>query len=201
MDTPASSGDSANDSFHIDRLASLSDGVFAVSMTLLAYNVHLPHGSLTEVQLRAQLAEAVPDVRALILSFCVAAMFWRGNQHLLRLMRQNRYVLQYPTLVFLLSMVFLPITTSLYGTYGTARPAALIYSSNLALIALLQLLLRLWVLSGGTRLLRFRFRNIAPALYVAVILVTSVLLCFVDPKLSEVLWFAALGGPIVARFT
>jgi uncharacterized membrane protein len=40
----------------MDRLASLSDGVFAVAMTLLAYNVRVPRSPLTDAQLRSSSA-------------------------------------------------------------------------------------------------------------------------------------------------
>lgn len=200
MDRPGSP-DCTDATFSVDRLASLSDGVFAVAMTLLAYNVRVPHGPLPEAQLLARLADALPDIRALILSFCAAAMFWRGHQNLLRLMRNSGRTLLMPTLAFLLSLVFLPISTSLYGAFGAAKPVAWIYGANLALIASLQLLLRFCVLSGERRSLPAWLRALAPSLYTSAVFILSVLFSFIEPRMSEALWYAAFGAPIVARLT
>jgi uncharacterized membrane protein len=43
-------------SWDVQRLAALSDGIFAVAMTLLAYNVHVPNAPLDDRQLGVELA-------------------------------------------------------------------------------------------------------------------------------------------------
>jgi uncharacterized membrane protein len=81
----------------------------------------------------------VPDVLALVLSFSAAALFWRGHTKLLAVMRESGRAPVFPALVFLLFVVFLPISTNFYGTFGALPTVALLYGGNLAVIALLQL--------------------------------------------------------------
>ncbi|HEV8185504.1 MAG TPA: TMEM175 family protein [Chthoniobacterales bacterium] len=104
--------------FSVERLASLSDGVFAVAMTLLAYNIHIPIGPLNEAGLRGALARMVPAVMALVLSFFAAVMFWMGHQRLLGMMRQSGRIIYPPSFILLLLIILLPISTNLYGTFG-----------------------------------------------------------------------------------
>ncbi len=85
--------------FSVERLASLSDGVFAVAMTLLAYNIHIPIGPLNEAGLRGALARMVPAVMALVLSFFAAVMFWMGHQRLLGMMRQSGGTIYPPSFI------------------------------------------------------------------------------------------------------
>ncbi len=134
--------------FSVERLASLSDGVFAVAMTLLAYNIHIPIGPLNEAGLRGALARMVPAVMALVLSFFAAVMFWMGHQRLLGIMRQSDRIIDPPSFILLLLIILLPITTNLYGTSGATPSIALLYSVNLAGIVLSRVFLSFWLVRG-----------------------------------------------------
>ncbi|MBA2412369.1 MAG: DUF1211 domain-containing protein [Burkholderiaceae bacterium] len=114
----------------------------------------LAAAALTDLELRSQLASNGPDLIALLLSFSVAAMFWRGNQKLLSMMRQSDRPAIFPSLAFLLSVVFLPISTTLYGAFGATRTVAVIYSGNLAVIGILQFCLWLHTLGQPLRTIR-----------------------------------------------
>jgi uncharacterized membrane protein len=65
---------------HIDmpRLAALSDGIFAVAMTLLVAAISLPKnsGDLGGVTPGAALLAALPQFKAIAISFFVAAAYW-----------------------------------------------------------------------------------------------------------------------------
>jgi uncharacterized membrane protein len=63
----------------VQRLAALSDGIFAVAMTLLAYNVHVPSAPLSERQLGVELGRMLGEALSLLMSFAVAAMFWMSH--------------------------------------------------------------------------------------------------------------------------
>ncbi len=185
----------------VDRLAALSDGIFAVAMTLLAFNVHLPQPPLTDLELRSQLTRTWPDLIALLLSFSAAAMFWRGNQRLLRLMRQSDRPAIFPSLAFLLSVVFLPISTTLYGTFGATRTVAMIYSGNLAVIGILQFSLWLHTLWQPSVRSGPRLPHYAPSLYASAVFSSAFLISFWKPRLAQYIWFAAFAAPLIARLT
>ena len=178
---PSPPADADETAFSVNRLASLSDGVFAVAMTLLAYNVHVARGPLTDAQVHVQLGGIVPDVMALILSISAAALFRHNHTQLLAVMRQSGRALFYPTLAFLLSVVFLPISTNLSGTLGATLTVALTYGGNLAVIAFLQLGLWLLTLAGQPSSRRARLVHLAPALYTCAVFATSVLIGLAMP--------------------
>ena len=188
-------------SFSADRLASLNDGVFAVAMTLLAYNVHLPHGPLSDRELRAQLGATEHDLRALCLSFAVAAMFWRGHINLLNTMRQSGRLLVSPTLVFLFFVVLLPITTNLYGTFGATRTTVPLYVGNLGVLALIQLALWIVALTGLPLSRKQRLLRLVPSLYVSTIFLLAILISFFNPAAAMTACIAAFISPLVVRLT
>jgi uncharacterized membrane protein len=66
--------------FFARRLEVLSDTVFGISMTLLAYNLPTP-ASYREAPSWRQFAESMtPRLKALLLSFLVAGLFWLSHQ-------------------------------------------------------------------------------------------------------------------------
>jgi hypothetical protein len=79
----------------IARLAALSDGVFAVAMTLLVVALPLPRNAadLQGRPLSEHLLTLLPQFRAVVISFVVAAAFWRAHHDFFRaLVRADRTV-------------------------------------------------------------------------------------------------------------
>ena len=66
------------------RLASLSDCIFAVAMTLLTFSVRIPDHGVDPAKLPEELTRMWNESFGLVLSFAIAAMFWIGHFHLLR---------------------------------------------------------------------------------------------------------------------
>jgi uncharacterized membrane protein len=137
------------DHFEMRRLEDLSNTIFGVAMTLLAS--HFPRGPF---QNDAPVWSTIwstyqSSIVALLLSFVVAGMFWISHQR--RLVYEplaTRSVL-YLNLLFLLSVIALPITTGLYGTYGNARDIVVLYSCHLAVMSGLNAIL--WLLAALPR--------------------------------------------------
>jgi uncharacterized membrane protein len=65
----------SNSSLDIQRLSALSDGIFAVAMTLLAFSIHLPESSAAG-RLATELTRMYHEGIGLVVSFWIAAMFW-----------------------------------------------------------------------------------------------------------------------------
>lgn len=123
------------------RLEALSDGIYAVVLTLLVLDLKLPvQGELAGAALNAALLALLPKALLWLLSFWVASIFWLAQSRVLtHYAHLDRAALQIE-LTHLALITLLPFSTSLIGEQGDEVISALIYSAHLALLALLSLL-------------------------------------------------------------
>ena len=127
----------------LGRLLALSDGVFAIAMTLLALDLHVPalNGHVTSQQLIHALAQNTDSYWSFILSFYVIAVYWGGHRRLMRSVVVFNPNLVRDTVFLLLIVAALPFPTSVLGKYGGTPFALALYGAfnalaTLALIAL-----------------------------------------------------------------
>lgn len=154
----------------VQRLAALSDGIFAVAMTLLAFNVHVPNPPLTDEQLGVELGRMLGEAGGLLMSFAVAVMFWVSHFRLFCMIRQADYLFTLVNFGLLFSVVLLPISTSFRAAFGLSKTAAVVFGLNLALLSALNLFL--WVyavrkrwLPGIDRRFPAILLDLAPSVY------------------------------------
>jgi len=119
-----------------NRLEAFSDGVFAVAITLLVLDVHVPSGG----HLWHQLAEQWPSFAAFFVSFWVIGIIWVNHHAVLdHLARADRGVL-FLNLLLLFSIVFIPFSTSLLAEHLKSgedeQVAAAVYSVSMTLMSL-----------------------------------------------------------------
>src|SRR5260370_28564109 len=76
----------------VERLAALSDGIFAVAMTLLVLDLHTPikEAIHSEEDLWRMLVGMSPQLVTYLMSFLTLAIFWNGQQAQLKLFRARR---------------------------------------------------------------------------------------------------------------
>jgi uncharacterized membrane protein len=118
---------------NLERLAALSDGIFAVAMTLLVLDLHIPtaaqvHG---ERELLVALASLGPQWIAYGMSFLTLGIFWAGQQTQLNHLAEGTRDLTWIHLGFLFAITLLPLSTRLLAEFITYRGALLIYWLNI----------------------------------------------------------------------
>jgi TMEM175 potassium channel family protein len=86
---------------------------------------------------------------ALLLSFVAAGMFWFSHQRRLAYEPHATRSVVFLNLLFLLSVIALPITSGLFGTYEDAPDVAVLYSGHLAVTSGLKVIL--WLLASLPR--------------------------------------------------
>lgn len=147
----------------IGRLAALSDGIFAVAMTILILNVHVPTAALSHVEqplwagdalrleaaLWSALAPLAPQVLTYLLSFLTLGIFWTGQQTQLNHFSHSDHRLTWIHLIFLLVVVIMPFSTALLTVFITYRLAMLVYWLNIFLLGLLLLVSLRYALHAG----------------------------------------------------
>src|SRR4051794_181649 len=109
------------------RLEALSNTIFGVAMTLLAYD--LPKASrFANAPAWIDLVNAYAQpVIALMISFIVAGVFWLSHQRRLTFAPEGSRGEVLLNLIFLLSIVMLPVTNGLYGAYRLDSVVAVTY--------------------------------------------------------------------------
>ncbi|KQX43442.1 hypothetical protein ASD97_25550 [Streptomyces sp. Root63] len=122
-----------------DRLITLSDGIFAIAMTLLALEVRVAP-DLDSEQFHDALREAVPQLAAYALSFLILSIFWRDQRQILLMSAKTGGLPQHLALAVLGMIALVPFPTSILAEYGAREPLAVaMYAATICLIDLLQL--------------------------------------------------------------
>lgn len=120
------------------RLEALSDGIFAIVMTLLVLEIKVPTG-VPHGQLAHALAQPVRDWIALVITFAISARFWVLQHRLFDLLEHIKPRTVITTFVFLGLITVLPFTTALWG-HNIAEPLAFgLYFGHQFLIAVAML--------------------------------------------------------------
>ena len=127
----------------LGRLLTLSDGVFAIAMTLLALDLQVPSlkGHVASQQLIDALAQHTDSYWSFLLSFYVIALYWGGHRRLMRSVRVFNANLVRDTIFLLLIVAALPFPTSVLGKYGGTAFALALYGAFNALATLALILL------------------------------------------------------------
>lgn len=117
----------------VERLAALSDGVFAVALTLLVLDIHPPpaeaiHG---EQDLWHAVLALFPRLLMYVMSFLTLGIFWLGQQTQLNHLARSNRSLTWMHLVFLFAVSITPFSTALLAGFTAYRTALLIYWGNI----------------------------------------------------------------------
>ena len=87
------------------RVLALNDGVFAIVITLLVLEVHVP--DLARGQpLADALREVWPSFVAFLISFVVVAISWAGHRDLFTLIRRTDRVLVWLNILYLMPLFY-----------------------------------------------------------------------------------------------
>ena len=120
------------------RLEALSDGIYAVALTLLALDLKLPALShASNAALDVELANLLPKALIWLLAFWVAALFWLAQSRALRQYHELDKRAVQIELAQLALITLLPFTSSLVAEHGDLGEAAVLYSVHLTLMAVL----------------------------------------------------------------
>jgi uncharacterized membrane protein len=118
---------------NIQRLAALSDGIFAVAMTLLVLDLHLPAVAQvhSERDFRVALAALGSQWIAYGMSFITLGIFWVAQQTQLNHIEEGSRDLTWIHLGFLFAITFMPFSTRMLTAFITYRGELVIYWLNI----------------------------------------------------------------------
>jgi len=126
----------------LGRLEALTDGIFAVTMTLLVLDLKLEERMSDDPsRVWADLLALLPYIDDYVISFVVLCVFWLAHIRLMRRLRAIDSTFAWTNLAFLLFTTFVPPLTSWIGhRAGQPAPAA-VYGVNLILILVAEMLM------------------------------------------------------------
>jgi uncharacterized membrane protein len=125
----------------LQRLAGISDGIFAVSMTLLVLGLAVPLtiSHPTEGELWNELMNLGSNVLIYTLSFMTLGIFWVGQStQMSQLVRSNRHY-AWLMLTFLFAVTLLPFSTGVLAHFSNLRVALVEYWLNIVLLGFMLL--------------------------------------------------------------
>jgi uncharacterized membrane protein len=121
-----------------ERIAALSDGIFAVAMTLLVLGVTLPAAGSVRPGDESGLVNALlglgPRMLAYVMSFLTLGIFWVGQHTQLTHMHRSDRRLTWIYLGFLFGVTLVPLSTAVVAQFIAYRVAVLVYWLNLLIL-------------------------------------------------------------------
>jgi uncharacterized membrane protein len=125
----------------VERLAALSDGIFAVAMTLLVLDLRAPAAAAihSERDLWQALVMLSPRLLIFLMSVMTIGIFWVGQQTQFNHFARSDRNLAWIHIAFLCAVSLTPFTTSLLAEFIHYRIALLVYWFNILLLGLMLL--------------------------------------------------------------
>jgi uncharacterized membrane protein len=189
---PQAEGDETADGEGIGRILALSDGVFAIAITLLTFEVAVP-ATISDAGLPKALLGLWPRYLAYVVSFVVIARFWVTHREAFRLIARDDAVLVWLNLLLLMFVAFLPFPTTVLGEHAGSSVAAVFYASSVILASIASAAYW-WYASGTGNLLKsdagraqvraLRARGLSGAVFFGLTLPIAVF----APYAAEIAW-------------
>lgn len=135
------------------RLENLTDGIFAIVMTILVLELKVPDlpGAVTSNDIIAAITAAAAPLLAYVLAFMILFTYWRAHNYIVSALAKNVDTwLSNINTIFLLFVGLVPFTSYLLGRYHNNQAAIFIFGVNVVAIGLSLYWLRYYALTAGT---------------------------------------------------
>lgn len=129
----------ARGSVEFGRVVALTDGIYAVAMTLLVVSIGVPR--VEPALLEQELLSAHGDLLTFVIAVAVLAFYWLSNFHFVRHLEAVDSVYSGLNMIYLALVAFLPLPTALLDRYSSQPITAILYLSSLLAISLMELVL------------------------------------------------------------
>jgi uncharacterized membrane protein len=120
------------------RIEAFSDGVFAIAITLLIIEVHVPLRAHADT-LSHELLDAWPSYMGYLTSFLTIGVMWLNHHRVFTLIDRYDHTHMLLNLLMLLLIAFLPFPTAVLAQFietDGARAAVALYGCTMVLIAI-----------------------------------------------------------------
>jgi uncharacterized membrane protein len=199
--------------FQLERMILFSDAVFAIVITLMAIEIHVPEVHFTSNdELARELIKLLPNVIAYTASFVFIGFTWYQHLEVFSLLKDYDKGLVVRNLAMLFFIGLFPFSATL-----VARPnngiflTILIYFSIILLCKCAQLALHHYILikkpqlrinaDAHEELMKFKKSRVVIIMLVIMFILTSTTLFLIDdPELKPIAWWWFFLFPILLRY-
>jgi uncharacterized membrane protein len=177
------------------RLDQLSDGIFAIVMTILVFQIKLPAiwGPIDNLGLWQEIEKLFPLLLSYALSFALLFTYWRAHHFFISIYAKNvDSMLININALFFMFISLVPFSASVLGQFSKNELSVIIFSIHIILIGLCLYWMRRYVLYSehiknpeiSKREIRgSTIRTIAPVFFALI----AIPLCFFSIKLAIIL--------------
>ena len=167
------------------RLEAFSDGVLAIIITIMVLEIKVPRGD----DLSA-LAPLLPALLGYVLSFVYVGIYWSNHHHMLHATHRINGSVMWANLHLLFWLSLVPVVTTWLGEYPFAAWPTAIYGVLLFMAALAYLVLERTIVAynGRDSALAAAIGKELKGKVSSVIYVVAILLAFVRPWISDILY-------------
>jgi uncharacterized membrane protein len=119
-----------------NRIEALSDGIFAIVMTLLVLELHVPElpAAATNHELAPALWKLWPHFLTYAASFVSLGIYWVAHHNMYHAIRRSNRALLCLNILFFMLVSLLPFSTSVLNAFKQTQVALLFFGANVALI-------------------------------------------------------------------
>jgi len=184
------------------RVETLTDGLFAIAMTILVVTIQIPVGPIHTADLFVQTtSEIIPKFAVYFLSFLLLAVFW-VDHHMFYLVKKSNFTLIWLNIFWLMFIALLPLSTSIIAQFPEYQLAQLIFDFNLLFIGLFFYII--WSYSLDRGLISEKVNPYYPyikrsLLFMPIVISVTILFTFINPKWSMVILFMIPVFSLVGR--
>jgi uncharacterized membrane protein len=183
-------GSTEDDDAGLGRVLALSDGVFAIAMTLLALDLRIP--DVSNKDLPHALADNAGAYLAFLLSFFVISRYWLNHHRMFRHIVRVDGGMMRINLLLLLVVAALPFPTAVLSNHGNTTAGVVLYASSVVAATLLLGALWLWAgnhsLTAVTMPRRATYDEASVSFVIAVVFLISIPVAFVVPSEAAFVW-------------
>lgn len=186
----------------LERTIAFSDAVFAIAMTILVLELHVPQ--VEPDNLPRALLGLVPGYLTFALSFVVVGMIWLFHHRKFSLIRHFDQNLLRLNLLVLLLVASSALPTALLSEYGDQTISTLVYAALICAIGFL--MCSLWVYAWRRRLVdtrvdlpMFRLVLVHSLTIPGAFLVSIPVALLAGPTAAEVTWALAVPASLISH--
>jgi uncharacterized membrane protein len=118
------------------RIETLEDGVFAIVMTLLIFDLRLPDAQ-GQQSLWQSLVKLLPNIIGFFISFLVLGVYWFGHRAMFHYIKHADHNMHWLNIIFLAFVALVPVSTAILAKHLSDHLAITLYALNLIIIGIM----------------------------------------------------------------